>query len=85
MYRQIALAEFGQKFHRTYWQDEKIQKLQTLRLTHVTYEVEQSTFHSTQCSTDIADKSSDEKNKKHIKHGFNGDYQRFGGCKYRRC
>ena len=47
-------------------------------MTRVTYGIASSAFHSTRCLADIADKTSDEEIKYHIKHGFYVD-DFFGG------
>ena len=78
MYRQVALDETDRNFHRILWRDDETQKLQILRMTRVTYGIASSAFHSTRCLADIADKTSDEVIKYHIKHGFYVD-DFFGG------
>ena len=72
------MDETDRNFHRILWRDDETQKLQTLRMTRVTYGIASSAFHSTRCLADIADKTSDEENKYPIKHGFHVD-DFFGG------
>ena len=47
MYRQVALDEADRDFHRVLWHDYVIDQTQELHMTHVTYGVGSSSYHST--------------------------------------